>query len=163
VNLILLEQREIDAHGLATIDGPRAAHAAGILHATPGQTLRIGVIDGPLGTGTVMAVRDDAVTLTCALEAAPPPVPRLDLLLALPRPKVMRRLWAQLAALGVRRIMLTNAERVERNYFDTHVLEERVCRPLLIEGPLHPRRHGPAHASRRHGVHRAHRPYPVRP
>jgi RsmE family RNA methyltransferase len=55
-------------------------------------------------------------------------------LLALPRPKVMRRLWAQLAALGVGHIILTNAERVERHYFDTHVLSEDTYRPLLIEG-----------------------------
>lgn len=46
----------------------------------------------------------------------------------------MRRLWAQLAALGVGRIILTNAERVERNYFDTHVLAPEVYRPLLVEG-----------------------------
>jgi RsmE family RNA methyltransferase len=46
----------------------------------------------------------------------------------------MRRLWAQLAALGVGRIMLTNAERVERNYFDTHVLSPECYRPLLVEG-----------------------------
>jgi RsmE family RNA methyltransferase len=67
-------------------------------------------------------------------EAEAPARPRVDLLLALPRPKVMRRLWAQLAALGVGRIILTNAERVERPYFDTHVLEESCYRPLLIEG-----------------------------
>jgi RsmE family RNA methyltransferase len=47
---------------------------------------------------------------------------------------VLRRLWAQLAALGVGRIILTNAERVERQYFDAHVLEETRYRPLLIEG-----------------------------
>jgi RsmE family RNA methyltransferase len=46
----------------------------------------------------------------------------------------MRRLWAQIAALGVGRIILTNAERVERNYFDTHVLAPECYRPLLIEG-----------------------------
>jgi RsmE family RNA methyltransferase len=46
----------------------------------------------------------------------------------------MRRLWAQLAALGVGQIILTNAERVERHYFDTHVLTEARYRPLLIEG-----------------------------
>ncbi len=46
----------------------------------------------------------------------------------------MRRLWAQLAALGVGRIILTNAARVERNYFDTHVLAPECYRPLLIEG-----------------------------
>jgi RsmE family RNA methyltransferase len=46
----------------------------------------------------------------------------------------MRRLWAQLAAIGVGQILLTNAERVERNYFDAHVLEPWCYRPLLIEG-----------------------------
>src|SRR5262249_18493231 len=88
----------------------------------------------PLGTGTVEIVDDGRVTLRCAFEAQPPPAPRVDLLLALPRPKVMRRLWAQLAALGVGQIVLTNAERVERHYFDTHVLEETGYRPLPIEG-----------------------------
>jgi RsmE family RNA methyltransferase len=58
----------------------------------------------------------------------------VNLLLALPRPKVMRRLWAQIAALGVGQIILTNAERVERNYFDTHVLTPDCYRPLLVEG-----------------------------
>ena len=45
-----------------------------------------------------------------------------------------RRRAKQLAAIGVGRIMLTNAERVERNYFDTHVLSPECYRPLLIEG-----------------------------
>jgi RsmE family RNA methyltransferase len=34
----------------------------------------------------------------------------------------------------VGQIILTNAWKVERNYFDTHVLDEAVYRPLLIEG-----------------------------
>jgi len=54
--------------------------------------------------------------------------------LATPRPKVLKRLWAQLAALGVGRIWLTNAARVERNYFDSHVLEEGFIRERLVEG-----------------------------
>jgi RsmE family RNA methyltransferase len=92
------------------------------------------LIDGPLGAGIIESAGDGIVTLRCAFETQPPPVPRVDILLALPRPKVMRRLWAQLAALGVGRIILTNAERVERHYFDTHVLSEATYRPLLIEG-----------------------------
>jgi RsmE family RNA methyltransferase len=46
----------------------------------------------------------------------------------------MRRLWGQIAAMGVGQIILTNAERVERNYFDTHVLTPECYRPLLVEG-----------------------------
>lgn len=134
MNLILLEPSEIGGDGTATIDGTRAAHIAQVLHGAPGHAVRVGLVDGPLGTATIAALSDGGVTLACRFEAAPPPPPAVDLLLALPRPKVLRRLWAQLAALGVRRILLTNAERVERNYFDTHVLDEPVYRPLLIEG-----------------------------
>jgi RsmE family RNA methyltransferase len=46
----------------------------------------------------------------------------------------MRRLWAQIAALGVGQIILTNAERVERNYFDAQVLQPESYEPLIIEG-----------------------------
>ena len=113
---------------------PRAIHIVNVLRAGPGKAIRIGTIDGPLGTAAIRQVDEGAVTLECEFEGHPPPRPRIDLLLALPRPKVLRRLWAQLAALGVGRIMLTNAERVERNYFDTHVLTAGCYRPLLIEG-----------------------------
>jgi RsmE family RNA methyltransferase len=134
VNLIILHGPEIDPSGDVRIAGARAAHLLTVLKVTPGQTVRVGLLDGPLGTGSVTSADDGAVTLRCVFEAAIPPRPRVDLLLALPRPKVMRRLWAQLAALGVGQIVLTNAARVERNYFDTHVLAEAAYRPLLIEG-----------------------------
>jgi RsmE family RNA methyltransferase len=63
-----------------------------------------------------------------------PARPPVDLLLALPRPKVMKRLWAQVAALGVGRILLTHAAKVERMYFDTHVLAPAFIRERLVEG-----------------------------
>ncbi len=140
MNLILLEERErLDgllgpAASCVTLTDARATHLLEVLHATPGQTVRVGVIDGPLGTGTVESASDGRVTMRCVFEGDTPPRPRVDLLLALPRPKVMRRLWAQLAALGVGQIILTNASRVERDYFDTHNVTEASYRPLLIEG-----------------------------
>lgn len=132
MNLILLEAGSV-RDGAALLEGPRARHAIDVLRVTPGQEIRIGVIDGAIGTGRVTRVETDRVELQCTL-AEVPPEPDVDLLLALPRPKVMRRLWAQLAALGVGRIILTNAARVERNYFDTHVLDPACYRPLLVEG-----------------------------
>ena len=134
MNLILLEPREITDHGAARLAGTRAAHIIDVLKAGPGDRIRVGVIDGGTGQGRVVSVGNRTVDLRCEFDAPMPPRPAVDLLLALPRPKVMRRLWAQLAALGVGHIILTNAARVERNYFDTHVLEETCYRPLLIEG-----------------------------
>lgn len=134
MNLILIESQECAPDHMVTLRDQRATHIRKVLHGQPGATLRVGLLEGPRGTATIATVDTEQVTLRCAWEKDIPPVPRVDLLLALPRPKVMRRLWAQLAALGVGRIALTNAAKVERNYFDTHVLEEATYRPLLIEG-----------------------------
>jgi RsmE family RNA methyltransferase len=134
VNLLLLEAGEVDDGGGATISGPRAAHLRDVLKVQPGCAVRVGLIDGPYGTATVSAADERTVALSCVFGTDTPPRPPVDLLLALPRPKVMGRLWAQLAALGVGRIILTNAARVERHYFDTHVLDAPRYRPLLVEG-----------------------------
>jgi RsmE family RNA methyltransferase len=134
VNLILLEPDEINAAGDGALSGARATHLLDVLRVEPGHQVRVGVVDGPRGTATVQTIGDETVTLRCALEAEIPPRPDVDLLLAVPRPKVLRRLWAQIAALGVGQIILTNAEKVERNYFDTHILAPETYRPLLIEG-----------------------------
>jgi RsmE family RNA methyltransferase len=134
VNLILLEPNELNVSGEVSLTGPRAVHLRQVLKVASGQVVRVGLVDGPRGTGTVSAIDSGTVTLQCGFEPEVPKPPAVDLLLALPRPKVMRRLWAQLAALGVGRIILTNAERVERHYFDTHVLAPAGYRLLLIEG-----------------------------
>jgi RsmE family RNA methyltransferase len=134
VNLILLRPDEIDAQGVVRLTDVRGAHIATVLNGVPGQHVRIGLLDGPFGSGTVIAAEPGAVSMRCEFEAEVPPRPRLDLLLALPRPKVMRRLWSQVAALGVGQVILTNAARVERDYFGAHAVDAAVFTPLLIEG-----------------------------
>ncbi len=134
MNLVLLEEGELGTDGRLRLSGTRADHLLNVLKVAKGQSVRVGLLDGPRGTARVESIGANAVELTCVLEDKAPPRPRVDLLLAVPRPKVLRRLWAQLAALGVSRVILTNAERVERPYFDTHVLTPGCYRPLLIEG-----------------------------
>lgn len=134
MNLILIDPSDVQPDGTARLAGPQADHIRKVLKSSPGHEVRVGLIDGPAGTARITAVTDNFVDLACSLENTIPERPAVDLLLALPRPKVMRRLWAQLAALGVGRIILTNAEKVERDYFDTHILQPETYRPLLIEG-----------------------------
>lgn len=134
MNLVLLESHELAADGGAHLSDGRARHIASVLRVTAGDRVRVGVVDGPTGVGVVTAIDAAGVALACTFDPTVPEPPAVDLLLAVPRPKVLNRLWAQLAAMGVGRVMLTNAERVERPYFDTHVLEPAHYRPLLIEG-----------------------------
>jgi RsmE family RNA methyltransferase len=134
MNLIILHPDEVDAQGRCVLADDRAHHIRTILRAEAGKALRVGLLNGQLGTGKVTQVDRDAVVMECMFEEGVPPEPRIDLLLAMPRPKVMKRLWAQLAALGVGRIVLLRAEKVERYYFDSHVVDPGFYTKLLIEG-----------------------------
>jgi RsmE family RNA methyltransferase len=134
MNLLLLEAAELSKEGEAVLSGPRAKHLLAVLKVKEGSVVRAGVVDGPIGSARVEGIEGDRVRLTVALEGAPPPRPPIDLLMALPRPKVLKRLWAPLAALGVGTVVLTNASKVERFYFDSHVVREGELRPYLLEG-----------------------------
>ncbi len=134
MNLMLIEPDELTHDNTVRLSGGRLRHLREVLRVASGATLRVGVVDGPRGTAVVRSIERDGAELECTFDATAPVKPSVDLLLALPRPKVMRRLFAQIAALGVGRIILTNAARVERDYFDAHVLSPAAYRPLLIEG-----------------------------
>ena len=133
MNRILFERRELQPDGTVLLADARAAHIRNVLGADAGRILQVGLLDGLAGTGRVLKVGPDAVRLAVTLDTETP-APWVDLILAVPRPKVLKRLWAQLAALGVGHIVLINAARVEREYFATHWIEEAHWRPLLIEG-----------------------------
>ena len=134
MNRILFKAEEIGEKGTVRLSGARAKHVLEVLHGKPGQKIRIGVVDGNQGGGMIEEAGKGFVMLRCALDGEVPPVPMVDLLLAMPRPKVMKRLWAQITAMGVGRVVVVNAEKVERNYFDTKWLEQEHYEPLLIEG-----------------------------
>ncbi|AKF08764.1 16S rRNA (uracil(1498)-N(3))-methyltransferase [Sandaracinus amylolyticus] len=134
MNLVLIEPDELDAEQRVVLRDARAVHLVRVLAVVAGVRVRVGVIDGAIGLGEVERVERDEVVLRCVLEREIPARPRVDLLLALPRPKVIGRLYGALAQLGIGRLMLTNAAKVERFYFDAHQLDPAYRRAQLIEG-----------------------------
>lgn len=136
MNLLLLEPGELGAGSLVTLRGDRARHLREVLRVVPGQPVRAGLVDGPLGAVTVVEVHADRVSVDAkALASAPVPErPRVDLLLAMPRPKVFARLLSAVASVGVGQVWITGATRVERYYFDCHQLEPGEIRRHLLDG-----------------------------
>jgi 16S rRNA (uracil1498-N3)-methyltransferase len=117
VNLLLVEATELAADGTCTLAAGdrRVDHVRGVLGATIGSTLRAGVLGGRVGTAEIIADAG-AMTLRLDLGDDPPPQLAVDLVLAIPRPKVLARVIETCAAFGVRRIDLTNAWRVDKSY-----------------------------------------------
>ena len=136
MNRILFERSEI-ADGVATFGGERAEHVVNVLHGEVGQILKTGEIDGKIGTSEILSIsrEPEAVTITAAVShEALSPRPWIDLILAPPRPRVMKRLLPQLAAMGVGRIILVGAKKVEKDFWGATLLKAENYRPLLIEG-----------------------------
>ena len=133
MNRILFTAEEIQPNGAVTLIDSRATHIRHVLRARIGDTIRTGVVNGLIGTSRITMIAEDFVRLSpCHTESAPEPW--IDLILAIPRPKVLRRLWPQLAALGVGKIVVLSAFRTERCYFSTQWLDPVHYNPLLING-----------------------------
>lgn len=143
MNRILFEPQEVQDHTV-TFGGVRAEHVLNVLHGAVGQVLKTGLVDGPIGTSTITAIeplpRDPAtglaqgrITATCVHETPSIP-PWADLILAPPRPRAFKRLLPQLAQMGVGRIVLVGAEKVEKAFWGAQVLKPEIHRPLLIDG-----------------------------
>ena len=132
MNRILFEKGEI-SRGVATFGGVRAEHVLKVLHGEVGQLLKTGEVDGPIGTGEITAIEDGLVTVRLKHDAEAL-APWVDLILAPPRPRVMKRLLPQLASLGVGRIVLVGAKKVEKDFWGATLLKEEIYRPLLIDG-----------------------------
>ncbi len=133
MNRILFETEELETDGTVTLSGDRAAHIRQVLRAEAGQTIRTGWINGRAGTSRLLEVSEARVRLLPD-HTQETSAPWFDLLLAMPRPKVLKRLWSQLAALGVGRVVLLNAGKVEKCYFSSQWLDPAHYRPLLVEG-----------------------------
>jgi len=123
MNLVLLDAHELTGdRDVAVVRGPRARHIHAVHRAAVGDTLRVGLVDGLVGEGVVTAIAPDEVSLRVRLFEPPPGGAGVDLLLALPRPKMLRRLLAAIASMGIKRIVLVNSARVEKSYFDSPLL-----------------------------------------
>ena len=133
MNLLLLEPGEI-AGNETVLTGRRAEHLLRVLGVTVGDTVRVGVIDGKLGRGRVLAADAGAVRLAVSLEREVPADLHLELILALPRPIMLQRILKQGTVLGVRRFHLIRSRRVEKSFFHSPVLEPGKMRALLLEG-----------------------------
>lgn len=134
MNLILIRKEKLGVEGRVLLRGRQAEHVREVLRARPGDRLRVGVVRGPIGIGTVETIDRDSALLQVTLDAKPPVVPTVDVILAVPRPKVLPRVLETLSSFGVRRIDLCNAWRVDKSYLASHRLQSTALTLALTRG-----------------------------
>lgn len=122
MNLLLLATEELHTPELARVALSRYPARAGLWPPAPGRRLRVGLRGSALGEGIVERVDATHAFIRYRFDAPPPPPLPLTLVLALSRPKMLRRTLRCAAELGVKRIWLVNAARVDKSYWQSPLL-----------------------------------------
>ena len=135
MNCLLIEPDEVaENSNRIRIKGRRRRHAEEVLRATSGDILRVGIIGGRLGTACIVELDEEALDLEIELDCDPPPKRALQLVLAMPRPPVFRRLLSTIASLGVERLLVVGTARTEKSFWQSHVVEPTAIRERLLLG-----------------------------
>lgn len=134
MNLILFTAADRLDDQRIRVTGRRAQHLRQVLGGAIGDELRVGELNGKTGRGRILDISDQQATLSVDLSEAPPAKLPLCLVLALPRPKMLRRIIRAVAELGVAELHLIHSYRVEKSYWQTPVLQEQVLHDYLLQG-----------------------------
>ncbi|MFJ5187884.1 16S rRNA (uracil(1498)-N(3))-methyltransferase [Pseudomonas sp. LP_4_YM] len=134
MNLLLLEEADFIAADRVVLADRRFVHMQDVHGVAVGDTLRVGRINGLMGLATVQRLERHEAELHVSFDQAPPAKLPLTLVLAVPRPKMLRRLFQTVTTLGVPRLILLNSYKVEKSFWQTPFLQPDVIRENLILG-----------------------------
>ena len=133
MNLLLLKPDQITQQ-TATVSGRQLEHLLVVQRVELGDSVRVGEINGLMGQGIIKTLSAEQATLEINLDTPPPPVTPLSLVLALPRPKMLRRTLQSVTAMGVKKIYLVNSSRVEKSFWQSPFLQPEALEQQMILG-----------------------------
>nr|WP_282615538.1 16S rRNA (uracil(1498)-N(3))-methyltransferase [Pseudomonas violetae] len=132
--MLLLEEADFIAADRVILRDRRLTHMQEVHRSQVGDSLRVGKIGGLMGSAELLRLDTTEAELRVTLDQPPPNKLPLTMVLALPRPKMLRRVFQTVAAMGVPRIVLVNSYRVEKSFWQTPFLEPDAIREQLILG-----------------------------
>lgn len=134
MNLLLLTEADCPLSDEAVLQDRRLKHMHEVQRVAVGDKLRVGKLGGAIGEAEVIALSPQRARLRFILQEPPPPKIPLTLLLALPRPKMLKRILQSATAMGVSRIVLMNSYRVEKSFWASPELSGESLQAQLILG-----------------------------
>lgn len=135
MNILLFDTRELQPDGRLVLSADRRLeHLRSVLGCEAGDGIRVGELDGRCGRATVSSIDRHRATLDVVLDSDPPPGLDVTLVMALPRPKMLRRILRASAELGVKELHLIHSFRVEKGYWQSPVLQPSTLQDYLVAG-----------------------------
>ncbi|MCF6246976.1 MAG: 16S rRNA (uracil(1498)-N(3))-methyltransferase [Desulfobacula sp.] len=135
MNIILLDKMDFFDSKHAVVKGRRFKHLTSVNRVKLGDSLKCGFINSKIGTGIVSKITHEFIEIeVSSLDHDPPKALPLNLVLALPRPKMLKRILESVTSLGVKNIYLVNSWRVEKSFWQSPVLNTGELQKYLILG-----------------------------
>ncbi|QPF32008.1 16S rRNA (uracil(1498)-N(3))-methyltransferase [Acinetobacter lwoffii] len=124
MNIILLDSRQTETELWSITSTRQLEHLQQHLQIQVGDTLKVGIREGLRYLTEIVEISEKAVRLKPLQEEAVPEKLPVTLIVALPRPKVLRRLIMDSVTLGVEKIILLHSYRVDKSYWQTPFLQQ---------------------------------------
>lgn len=134
MNLLLLNESDLTSANSAELSGRRLQHVREVHQAAVGETIRVGLVNGLMGEGVIEALTDASLRIRFELTQTPPEKLPLTILLALPRPKMLKRIFQTVSTMGVSRLVLMNSYRVEKSFWNSPWLKPESIQEQLMLG-----------------------------
>lgn len=134
MNLLLLEDADFISTDRVILRDRRLKHMQEVHRSEVGDSLRVGRVNGLLGSAELLRLETREAELSVSFDREPPAKLPLTLVLALPRPKMLRRVFQTVATMGVPKVILVNSYRVEKSFWQTPFLTPASIREHLILG-----------------------------
>ena len=133
MNILLIDKKQISGD-MACICGRHLQHMQNVQGLQVGDSIRVGEINGMMGSGIITQLVGESATLELTLNTSPPRALPLTLILALPRPKMLRWVIQTVASMGIKHIHLINSARVEKSFWQSPFLTPESLHEQLILG-----------------------------
>ena len=124
MNIVLLDPRQTETEIWSITSKRQLEHLKQHVNVQVGDSLKVGIREGKRYLTEVVEVTEQAIKLKPVKEEAVPVKLAVTLIVAMPRPKVLRRLIMDSVTLGVEKIILLHSYRVDKSYWQTPFLQQ---------------------------------------
>ncbi len=116
------------------LTGRRFEHIKNILKPKVGDFLSVGKFNNLVGQGKVINLEKESIDLEVKLNQKPPAGLDIIVVMALPRPPMLKRSLQCLSSLGIKKIIILNCHRVEKSLWQSSALKKESIHEDLILG-----------------------------
>ena len=124
MNIVLLDPRQTQNEVWSITSKRQLEHLHTHINLQVGDTLKVGIAEGARYLTKVLQVGPSVVQIQPIQQENVPQKLPVTLIVALPRPKVLRRLIMDAVTLGVEKIILIHSYRVDKSYWQTPFLQQ---------------------------------------